>query len=89
MMLHPETPTRRMTGCARLNTGAHIPKGASNPKHGAARPTKSMRTIRKHDPKSALPKKPDTPHESKCARKHRGAQPDGCVKPRRGGGAHN
>jgi len=89
MMLHLETPTRRRTGCARLNTGAHNPKGASNPKHGAARPTKSVRTIRKHDLEIALPEKPYKPHESKCALRHRGAQPEGCVKPERRGGARN
>jgi len=68
---NPDTPHE--SKWALKKNGAHNPKGASTAENGAARTTKSVRTTGEHDPKGASPRKPDTPHESKWARKKNGA----------------
>jgi len=68
---NPDTPHE--SKLALKKNGAHNPKGASNPQHGAARNTNSVRTTGEHDPKGASPRNPDTPHESNWALKKNGA----------------
>jgi len=47
--------------------GAHNPTSASNPKHGAARTTKGVRTTGEYDPEGCFTQKPDTPHTRQWA----------------------
>jgi len=57
-VLYPETRHAAHEKVGTKKKGAHNPKGASNPEHGAARTTKGVRTAREHDRKGASPRNP-------------------------------